>query len=404
MKLFIVTYGGGHAKIIEKVVKEIDKRDDLEYELLALTVSVNYFEKKGIRHKKISDYKSLFNFDSDLVNMLIPPYKKNDFVPFDEHYIYNYLSISDLLNEYSQNKVIEVIKEHGRRVYYPVSTMMKILEVEKPDAVLITSSPRMERSTIEAARNLGILSFSIEDLFAVPRAVDGKIDLDLDVKRYSETFADIIFVMNNIVKENLLGQNIDDTRVIVTGNPNFDGIINQDYSRDTEFENQVDLLSKGRRILTFLTQQTDSFDEIMKVLYHLPENKYFILVKLHPNQQAEYSSKENLIITSENLYSCIHVSNLCITEYSTTGLECLLLSKKLLVIESDEGSNVIPFSRFKNAFIVDTVINLTLSNIQKIEEIEEVDFDSIQKGNSAFKIVNSIEKMLGLKCKGEYHE
>ena len=82
--------------------------------------------------------------------------------------------------------------------------MRKILLHIGPDLVITTSSPRFEFATIKAAKNLGILSLQILDLFG---------------DDFPLPSADHIVVMNNNVKKKLINKGIKNSLIHSFGQP-----------------------------------------------------------------------------------------------------------------------------------------------------------------------------------------
>lgn len=356
-KVLLVTYGGGHAKIIEKIYEELSKTNKYEIVLLGLTSAVPYFKKKGISVKSIADYDYKVTCRIEDVLELMPDYKKNIHMTQAEHERYNLISIDNLLRQYTFSQAKILLEKFSRRVYLPVDFMTHVIEMEKPDLVITTTSPRMERAALISAKKLKIKSISIEDLFAERRDIDISIDKYLGTKLYSETYGDYIFVMNQLVKDKLIDYGIDSSRVFITGNPNFDNLLK--YNKMTIKSNYNNRKQNNFKLL-YLAQQSVYFDLIVSELKRIVNyNKYYLTIKLHPNQRNTYSNSFNITYTNENLYENILSADLAITEYSTSGLEALIINKKLLSIQLDDlNIKVIPFEKFDNTLLIKDINQL----------------------------------------------
>ena len=59
VKLFFISYGGGHAKMLIPVIKSLPK--DIDYTYLALNTAINDATQEGIRFNTLLDYKNLFS-------------------------------------------------------------------------------------------------------------------------------------------------------------------------------------------------------------------------------------------------------------------------------------------------------------------------------------------------------
>lgn len=344
-KILLITYGGGHVKIIEKLYEKLKKNETYEVTILAFTSAKNYLEDKKIKVKSLYDYE----FKTKLLYKLIPSYKKNEFISKEEHVLYNSLSIQELLEKYSEDITNELIKNYGKRVYLPVKTMKKVLQIEQPDLLITTNAPRMERAALIAARELGIVSVSIEDLFGEISIEDKKIDNYLGGDIYSKTYGDYVFVMNKYAKEKLILNGVQGKKIYITGNPNFEKSLSHKLSIENRKRNKV----------LYLSQQTNNFKMIFEKLLKISQKSEQLnfTIKLHPNQKIELNNKN--IKEEYELEKAIADTDLIITEYSSAGLEGLVQGKKLIVIQlNEEHSKVIPFEKFYGVKILKTLTNL----------------------------------------------
>ncbi|MEH7383523.1 CDP-glycerol glycerophosphotransferase family protein [Bacillus sp. JJ1533] len=397
-KILLVCYGGGHARIIEKVYQKLSETTNFKIEILAFTAAVPYFKNKNIKIKTILDYeiKTDEGKNKQEIESLIPVYKDNALMTKEEHYKYNYLSIYDLLESFSYNKVKNLIQKFGRRVYLPKNTMKQILMIEKPSLLITTSSPRMEKAALISAKKLGIRSVSIEDLFGKVRKIDLEIDEEIGTNEYSRTFGDNIFVMNNLGKQNLLNLGIDEERIVITGNPNFDDLINfNNIEKINQLKSNMNIPEDKTKII-YLAQQTDYVDQIMSRLKEIiKNNNFYLIVKLHPNQGVFHINEKNILVVKDNLYDYISMVDLAITEYSTTGLEALLLKKKLISIQlSNEFNEVIPFRNLGNTTVINSIDDLEETLIHSLNQVyKETPENFKQPFNATDKIINVLIKI-----------
>ena len=66
-KIFFVSYGGGHIKIVDLICRQLAERADVEFRILALTTAyAQVIDRYGpARVKRISDYLELFDDSID---------------------------------------------------------------------------------------------------------------------------------------------------------------------------------------------------------------------------------------------------------------------------------------------------------------------------------------------------
>jgi hypothetical protein len=109
-------------------------------------------------------------------------------------------------------------RETGRQGFRPLQLFRRILQQLRPDVVVATNSPRSEQAAIEAAQALGIPTLSMVDLFA----------LSGDPYRDRSVHADRIAVLSPATRANLVEAGVAPERIVVTGNPAFDGLAGPD--------------------------------------------------------------------------------------------------------------------------------------------------------------------------------
>lgn len=382
IKILMVCYGGGHSKIIEKVYRKIkdELESEIEIEILALTSAFREFKIKGIPCKSLLDYNFKIKNKSKM-KKYIPEYEKGFSISEEEHKLYNLLGIVDLFERIPNFD--EVIKKFGRSCYLPLSAAKEIIKVENPDLIITTSSPRLEKAMLIVGKEKKIPTIQIEDLFSTIRESEEKLFQITKCEEYINYYGKYIFTLNEISKKNILKRGIKEDQIRITGNPNFE---TEKKEIQKEIQNLIQLKFKKR--VLFLSQQTKNFEVILKEIQRISKEKKEILflIKLHPNQNINVIETNNFKVYNENLVDLIKISNLVITEFSTAGLESLLLKKRLLVIQlSEENKDVIPFNTFDNLKIVKDILDLE-SDIDL-----EIEKKYVKTEKSFFQVDNSIE-------------
>ena len=252
-KIFMTCYGGGHAEIIKELYKNLVNILDTEITILALTTSKYKFEQEKIPYKLITDYYDETK-DKDIYELGKQFCIKNNIdtsIGAEETYLYHGYALYELEKKYSKEKIKEGFRELGRPIFLPIQFMERVLKSENPNLVITTNSPRYEKATLIAAKNLDITSLSIEDLF-------GKDDSEVTVvlekffndQLYQKVYGDYVCVLSEITKKNLNHEKIN--KVFVTGNPSFDKTI--EFFRENSKKEKIkkDKFKLGKITLKFI--------------------------------------------------------------------------------------------------------------------------------------------------------
>ena len=361
-KIFMTCYGGGHAEIIKEVYKNLVNISGVEITILALTTSKYKFEQEKIPYKLITDYynKEEEKFIYELGKSFCISNDIDTSIGEDETYLYHGYALYELEKKYSKEKIKEGFKKFGRAIFLPIQFMERVLKNENPDLVITTNSPRYEKATLIVAKNLDIVSLSIEDLFGVEGVQNTSkelIDFFQD-KIYEKAYGDYVCVLSEITKKNLDFNRIN--KIFITGNPSFDKAL--EFFMDN---NKKEKTKKESITLCYLSQKHPENILIMKNLIKFTEEKDFnLIVKIHPNEKIEDYLKEidnkinkRVEIVSSNLYENILKSDIVITIFSTAALEAAILDKPV-VTKKIIG---IPF-------VADLGVGLEYENIDQMEK------------------------------------
>lgn len=327
-KVLMVCYGGGHVKIIENIYYELKKEENLEIVIFALTAAQKYLDKVKIPYTTLEDYQKVFkDEEAEKIGIQIIQELDLDFKERESILYYGY-SFKQLIEKYGREKAILGYKKFGRRVFLPIDFMTKVLKLEKPDLVLTTNAPRMEKAALICAKKMRIKTISVEDLFG--RRHKNEVDFYYKDKIYNEIYGDIICVFSNITKKNL--EKRVKSEIIVTGNPNF----------DTIFKIKKEKINYYDKSICYLSQQTENNLSIVKILLKLLDEQIIkqVILKLHPNEKRDnylnvIENYKGKVIIAEELYEAIISSSLILTEYSTAGIEAILLGKNVISRENE---------------------------------------------------------------------
>lgn len=373
-KIFMTCYGGGHAEIIKEVYKNLININDIEITILALTTSKYKFEQEKIPYKLISDYydkkkdKNIY----ELGKQFCLENKIDTLIGEEETYLYHGYALYELERSHNKNEIIQAFEELGRIIFLPIQFMERVLKNENPNLVVTTNSPRYEKATLIAAKNLNITSLSIEDLFGK----DGPettvvLEKFFHDQIYQKVYGDYVCVLSEITKKNLDYKKI--SKVFITGNPSFDKTI--EFFRENSKKEKI---KKENITICYLSQKHPENILIMEKLIEYTEEKNFnLIVKIHPNEKIEDYLKEidkklnkKVEILNFNLYEAISKSDIVITIFSTAALEAAILDKPIVAKKNIS----IPFLdlgiglEYVTLNDIEKKINRILNNTENINE------------------------------------
>ncbi|WP_296869689.1 hypothetical protein [Tibeticola sp.] len=334
-----VSYGGGHITKVAPVVKHLQSLG-VSCTVLALTIGFHAARVLGLSPVGYRDFMHLVDADRAIA-MGRSLLEGNRHPLVDEHESACYLGVNylDWVEQFGPEEAARRYARDGRRGFYPLVFMGRLLDHLKPSVVVSTSSPRSEHALLEAARQRGIPSLTMMDLFALP--------YDPYVKHPVK--ADRITVMSERVRANLMAGGVDAAMISVTGCPAYDALHDPahvaaardwraargwsdlhvvmwaGYKEDgpgvpdhwfgTAFGVEVE-----RRLRDWVSRRPD----------------VALLVRYHPNQYHEFpflgdQPRVHVAVSAdEPAVTQLHASDVVIVQTSTIGLEAALIGKRVL--------------------------------------------------------------------------
>ena len=197
-KALFVCYGGGHADALIPIMHYLNSNTNINVEAIGINLAVEKLRKAGIPCKSLADY-----LDIRSVEIGFPLAKErhnfNSKVSFADSIAYYGYTMSDLIDDVGTEIAYKILKIFDRRTMFPVKTMMRIFDQEKPDVVITTTMNRFEAASLYAAGKLGISTVKVEDL----------------IGRIYKTFPDKIQVDTEAEKAQLVNSGICDNNIIV---------------------------------------------------------------------------------------------------------------------------------------------------------------------------------------------
>lgn len=400
-KVLFVVYGGGHVNIAIPLIKELGKDSKFKTLVLGLSIAMNTLRQEGIPHFSIADFEDvIMDKDSWRYGKMLAEkwHVDGKGISRRETEIYFGVSMRDLVREVGEEEAFHRLEETGKNAFYPVYTLQKIINQIKPDLIVTTNVPRMERAAVRTGLNTGIPTLAIHDYLAFE-------------KRH-KLEADRIAVMCDITMENLVKTGHDPEKLVITGQPVFDQIPRELKEFSDEVLREKWKLPKDRRFILLGTQPNPTSRLMLETTLEAVSqlDGYDLVVKPHPGEDSR--SHEKWIDGKDRVYlrpaapirELIFCSDLTITIFSTVGFESVLMDKPLIQFNLTGEPNPVPLFNYGVSLSVEKKEDLLLgikkclfnTEIQKSFEVNRVKhFNHILHGSGTENIIKLIHNMVG---------
>ena len=376
VKLFFISYGGGHAKMLIPVIKSLPK--DIDYTYLALNTAINDATQEGIRFNTLLDYKNLFSDERIELygeRLLIENHSKGLNISKELSKFSLGLNYLDLVLTHGEEFAEKMYQLKNRQAFLPIHAIRKILKKEMPDLIITTNSPKFEKAAHIVANELNIKSVLMLDLFGYRQNFDPSIKL--------------FFVLCEIAKINTLFYGVESEKIKITVNPAFDTLTN---FKQIEKKNKI--------LVAFQNDKNKpAFINIVEKLIIDLKNFQFFL-RAHPNDTSGdelilADKYPNAVISNEKLIGkeCAD-SKVMLSIDSTSFLDaismnCTPISYDLGIINEFIDTKTCLFSdnyEDLKALVLNAVNNYSDDFTNKLKEILYLD------GNSTDRVISNIMK------------
>lgn len=218
-RVLFVAYGGGHITMVAPVVRQLEARG-VECVVLALTTGYRKAVQLGLRPLAYRDFVHLVE---DLDEALawggkLEAGNRHPAVDPQESRLYLGVNYLQWVDELGPDAAAARYAQHGRRGFYPLRFMRRVLEELSPDAVVATNSPRSEEAALHAAQEMGIPTLSMTDLPLRPG----------DPFCQRPRHAGRVTVLSSDACDVLASVGVPRERIVVAGNPAFDALAHED--------------------------------------------------------------------------------------------------------------------------------------------------------------------------------
>lgn len=343
-KALFVCYGGGHVTMVAPVVKELEGRG-VHCDVLALTTGYAKARRLGLQPLGYRDFQHLVPEPQRVLAWGRALDAGNDHPDVDRAESHWYLGVNyaQWVREHGEAGARQRYEQAGRRGFHPLDFMTAVVRHLRPDVVVTTNSPRSEQAAVEAAGKLSVPALSMVDLFPQPG--------DAFCRRSG--YADRLAVLSPAVKQSLAAAGIDAGRIVVTGNPAFDGLCSPEVLAQAR-QWRERLGWEGRRVLMYAGHGEDfpgtpahwqgrGFgtavqDWLQQWVLEQGGDRHALVVRNHPSDWHLYPplAPSPFLYRSDTARDPLHplvlASDVVIVQTSTVGVEASLAGRQVLCL------------------------------------------------------------------------
>jgi hypothetical protein len=350
--VLFVCYGSGHVQMVVPVALAVQRAGMAQVKVLGLTTAAPVVRASGLPLLQFKDFveagdEPALQRGRELLQGMEPVDDP------EESAAYLGLSYAELEATTSVEQAQRRYRQLGRQAFLPVRIMTRILERIQPGLVVATNSPRAERAAVIAAGKLSIPAVCMVDLFAIDEV------RWIGVPDYAQR----VCVLNEQVREFLVGAGRAPEQVVVTGNPAFDSL------HDSENVQRGKALRdrhgwSERRVVLWPCQTEPSihpFDgspgdpqlpsRVLAelVAWILRNDNAVLCVRPRAGEPAPVlPASDRIMVTGQDwpLPELLHATDVVVTLTSTVGLEGHLCGTRLVQVLGSVFEGAMPLARF----------------------------------------------------------
>lgn len=353
---------------------------------MALTAAWGPMHRAGFQTIGFRDYIQLDPAACELGRRMAKGLGEHPDVHPGETAAYLGLSYRDLVRQYGDDGASEVFADRGRQAFLPMTVMREALRDIQPDLLLATSSPRGERASVLAAKEMNLRSAVMVDL--LPQS-----EMEwLGVAGYGSR----VCVLSEGVRQRLLGVGRQEDVVVVTGNPAFDGLFSVDKQAHRAKWREKFGFKDGDRVILFASQPDPERRLGSEVGTELSlrgrELGFHVVVRPHPNEDFDGSLlPEGTPVSGrdDELVEALCGCDGCVVISSTVGLQATILGVPMVVYDTPVNANPAPYSRMgigTTVLTVDEVFGALKNGVAGAE---------FESGPATERVVSVVESLLG---------
>ena len=390
--------------LLEPIIKELTKKN--EAQILRFDYSLDGL-KKELNRRNLP----YINFEKYLTKSSLKKAKK-----IRKKYSDALKIARTILKKSTDYKELEpAIKYYfgARNKFYEILELLEglknFIRVEKPSMMIIPDDTMdIARATSYICKKMGIPCLSIQggNIFS-------------EAPESSETFTIKKIVFGSFAKSIMIKKGTPSKNISITGSPLYDVIFDKKMSNKEIEDERKKLGLSGKTIILFAsTTNLDVAKKRLNILFKIVSKNpnLGIIIKQHPGEYLDKKYERtyralakthgvSVIINKGDMWKMLGLSDIYVTEFSTTILEALILKKAIILTNFENFYNYEQYPEKKgiiwhayNFSDIEEAINDVLQKKPgKKEEIfrDKLIKDSVYKtdGKSAERICKIIEKL-----------
>lgn len=348
--------------MILPVLRELRKNPALEISVMAFTGARFSFDAAGVPYFSFKDTPEFKNSRRAAELGAKFATETSGLLPQEETIAYMGSSLEDLIETHGETEAMKIFSEQGRNAFLPIRFFKSLLQREKYDLVVTTNSPRSEKALVLAARELGIPSVVVVDLFDHREFVD---------RTALPGYGTKICVLNEYVRDEMVKLGRPPAEIVITGNPAFDKLADPGL-KEAASKLRQERSWEGKKIILWARgndpESLDLNPAIEKRLgeYALQSPNTILVIRPHPNENLEtleFPANAFISTRKDPLPPLLEASDLVITMLSTVGLEGALIGKPLIQLRMSEFSLASPY--------IELGLAVGASNLDELETATE---------------------------------
>jgi hypothetical protein len=303
-----------------------------------------------------------------------------------------------------QNLFLFYYNVRFQEIVFLIEIVNNIIKIEKPDLIILFDDVGVFGKTIaNVCKTKKIPCLTLQHGTFGDLPIQGVV---------SDKFA----AYGNFSKKILEKNGVDPKKIVVTGNPKFDIILNKKYSKKDFYKKFK--IPKDNKLIVFATSffRGEFYENIVSSLFNCVKkfDKVKLLIKQQPSEEtvtpymvlAKKIGIDVIIVQKYDLFEILYASDVLITTSSTVGLEAMVFNKPVVNIHLANSEEPIPYSKSKAAIGVSNLLDLNsaihnaLHNRKFLKKLESNRKKFLYEhafkldGNSTQRILLLIKKMI----------
>ncbi|MDD5086528.1 MAG: UDP-N-acetylglucosamine 2-epimerase, partial [Candidatus Nanoarchaeia archaeon] len=241
-----------------------------------------------------------------------------------------------------------VLFEYFPDIVRMIEAVENMLSYEKPKLLVVMNEiTTLGKISVYLAKRRGIKTVCIQHG-----------GMGYDHESFIPVSVDKMAVWGNYSKNILIEEGTPEKKLAITGVPQFDKIVRKELTFNKDELKRIGVNSNKKVILLTTQPVKDMFDitrELCKTVKSMSKTQ--LVIKIHPSEYSIKKYKEivknekvDAVITKDYLYPLISICEVLITNSSTTGIEAMIMGKRVITVNLTGEPDMLPYAE-KNAAI-----------------------------------------------------